>query len=107
MAPVPSADAAQPGAGLPRPTRAALRARSMTLPIGLSDPGWLWLAVPAVAIVVVGWLGASGTLPMGRRVALLVIRVVLVAWLVLSLVGARLSLLSDRLSVVFLLDVSA
>ena len=79
----------------------------MTLPIGLSDPVWLWLAVPAVAIVVVGWLGASRTLPMGRRVASLVIRLVLVACLVLSLAGARLALPSDRLSVVFLLDASA
>ena len=66
----------------------------MTLPIGLSDPVWLWLAVPAVAIVVVGWMGASRTLPIGRRVASLVIRLVLVACLVLSLAGARLALLA-------------
>lgn len=79
----------------------------MSLPIGLSDPVWLWLAVPAVAIVVLGWMGASRTLPIGRRVASLVIRLVLVACLVLSLAGARLALASDRLSVVFLLDASA
>ena len=79
----------------------------MSLPIGFTDPVWLWLAVPAVAIVVVGWLGASRTLPIGRRVASLVIRLVLVACLVLSLAGVRLALPSDRLSVVFLLDASA
>ena len=79
----------------------------MSLPIAFSDPTWLWLAVPAVAIVVVGWLAASRTLPFGRRVASLVIRLVLVACLVLSLAGVRLALPSDRLSVVFLLDASA
>ena len=79
----------------------------MTLPIAFSDPVWLWLAVPAVAIVVVGWLGASRTLPRARRVASLVIRLVLVACLVLSLAGVRLALPADRLSVVFLLDASA
>ena len=42
-----------------------------------------------------------------RRIASLVIRLVLVACLVLSLAGMRLALPSDRLSVVFLLDASA
>jgi Ca-activated chloride channel family protein len=79
----------------------------MSLPFGLADPIWLWLAVPAVAIVVVGWLGASRTLPIGRRLASLVIRLMLVGCLVLSLAGMRLALPSDRLSVVFLLDASA
>ncbi|HEX7195316.1 MAG TPA: VWA domain-containing protein, partial [Candidatus Limnocylindria bacterium] len=79
----------------------------MTLPIGFSDAAWLWLAVPAVAIVVIGWLGASRTLPVGRRIASLVIRLVLVACLVLALAGVRLALPSDRLSVVYLLDASA
>ncbi|MGH2401961.1 MAG: VWA domain-containing protein, partial [Candidatus Limnocylindria bacterium] len=79
----------------------------MTLPVGFSDAVWLWLAVPAVAIVAIGWLGASRTLPIGRRIASLVIRLVLVACLVLALAGARLALPSDRLSVVFLLDASA
>ncbi|HJP71270.1 MAG TPA: VWA domain-containing protein, partial [Candidatus Limnocylindria bacterium] len=67
----------------------------------------LWLAVPAVAIVVIGWLAASRTLPVGRRVASLIIRLALVGCLVLSLAGIRLALPSDRLSVVFLLDASA
>ncbi len=79
----------------------------MSLPVGFSDPVWLWLALPAVAIVAIGWLGASRTLPMGRRVVSLVIRLALVACLVLALAGARLALPSDRLSVVFLLDASA
>ncbi|MGQ0607833.1 MAG: VWA domain-containing protein [Chloroflexota bacterium] len=79
----------------------------MNLPVAFSDPAWLWLAVPAVAIVVVGWMAASRTLPIGRRVASLVIRLVLVSCLVLVLAGARLALPSDRLSVVFLLDASA
>lgn len=79
----------------------------MNLPIGFSDPVWLWLAVPAVAIIVVGWLAASRTLPAGRRAASLVIRLTIVACLVLSLAGVRLTLAADRLSVVFLLDASA
>ena len=57
--------------------------------------------------MVVAWVAASRTLPMGRRVASLVIRLVLVACLVLALAGMRLALPSDRLSVVYLLDASA
>jgi hypothetical protein len=76
-------------------------------PINFTDPVWLWLALPAVAVVVIGWIAASRTLPTGRRVASLVIRLALVACLVLSLAGIRLALPSDRLSVVFLLDGSA
>jgi Ca-activated chloride channel family protein len=79
----------------------------VSIPVGFADPVWLWLGLPAIAIVVLGWLGASRTLPLGRRVASLVVRVVLVACLVLSLAGARLALASDRLSVVYLLDASA
>ncbi len=67
----------------------------------------MWLALPAVAIVVIGWMGASRTLPAGRRIASLVIRLVLVGCLVLALAGVRLALPSDRLSVVFLVDASA
>ena len=79
----------------------------MSSPVAFSDPIWLWVALPAVAIVVVGWLAASRTLPTGRRIASLVIRLALVACLVLSLAGVRLALAADRLSVVFLLDASA
>jgi uncharacterized membrane protein len=78
----------------------------MSLPFNFSDPIWLWLAVPAVAIVIVGWLAASRTLPAGRRIASLVIRLALAACLVLSLAGMRLALPSDRLAVVFLVDAS-
>ena len=79
----------------------------MTLPVAFGDPTWLWLAVPALAVVLIGWLAASRTLPAARRVASLVIRLVLVGSLVLALAGIRLALPSDRLSVVFLLDASA
>ena len=79
----------------------------MNLPLNFAEPMWLWLALPAVAIVVIGWMGASRTLPAGRRVASLVIRLVLVGCLILALAGVRLALPSDRLSVVFLLDASA
>ncbi|MGZ8476031.1 MAG: VWA domain-containing protein, partial [Candidatus Limnocylindria bacterium] len=79
----------------------------MSSPVAFSDPIWLWLAIPAVAIVVMGWLAASRTLPAGRRIASLVIRLALVACLVLALAGVRLALPADRLSVVFLLDASA
>ncbi len=79
----------------------------MTFPINFADPIWLWLAVPVGAIVVIGWMAASRTLPAGRRIASLVIRITLAACLVLSLAGMRLALPSDRLSVVFLLDASA
>jgi uncharacterized membrane protein/Mg-chelatase subunit ChlD len=76
-------------------------------PIGFSDPGWLWLAVPAAAVTIGGWLAASRTLPAGRRWASLIVRLLLVSCLVLSLAGARLALPADRLSVVFLIDASA
>jgi Ca-activated chloride channel family protein len=79
----------------------------MSLPFGFTDPAWLWLLVPAVAIVAIGWLAASRTLPRGRRIGSLVIRLVLVTCLILTLAGMRLALPSDRLSVVFLLDASA
>ncbi|MDP9468527.1 MAG: VWA domain-containing protein, partial [Chloroflexota bacterium] len=54
-----------------------------------------------------GWWAASRTLPRARRIASLVIRLVLVGCIVASLAGARLALPSDRLSVVFLVDASA
>ncbi len=79
----------------------------MSLPIAFAEPMWLALAIPVVALVVVGWMSASRTLPRARRVASLVIRLTLVTALVLALAGARLALPSDRLSVVFLLDGSA
>lgn len=78
----------------------------MNLPLNFSDPAWLWLAVPATLLVVATWLAASRTLPRGRRIASLVIRLSLVACLVGALAGARLALPSDRLAVVFLLDAS-
>ena len=68
----------------------------MTFPVSFTDPAWLWLLLPIAGIVVVGWLGASRTLPAGRRAASLVIRLVLVACLVLSLAGARLVLPAVR-----------
>jgi Ca-activated chloride channel family protein len=79
----------------------------MSFPLSFTDPVWLWLLLPAVGIVLLGWLGASRTLPGGRRAASLGIRLALVGALVLSLAGARLVLPADRLSVVFLLDASA
>jgi Mg-chelatase subunit ChlD len=77
------------------------------MPFAFTDPLWLWLLVPGVLLVAGGWLAASRTLPRGRRIASLVIRLVLVACLGASLAGARLALPSDRLSVVFLVDASA
>ena len=68
---------------------------AMTLPFGFTDPVWLWLTVPVAAIVVVGWLAASRTLPGARRIASLVIRLVLAACLLLSLAGMRLALPFD------------
>jgi uncharacterized membrane protein len=79
----------------------------MTLPLNFTDPAWLWLLLPVAGVAVVGWLGASRTLPRGRRVGSLVVRLALVTCLVLALAGMRLALPADRLSVVFLLDASA
>ncbi|HEX7172916.1 MAG TPA: VWA domain-containing protein [Candidatus Limnocylindria bacterium] len=78
----------------------------MSLPFTFIEPIWLWLLAPAGVIVAVGWLGASRTLPAGRRIASLAIRLALVSCLVLALAGLRLALPADRLSVVFLLDAS-
>jgi uncharacterized membrane protein/Mg-chelatase subunit ChlD len=77
------------------------------IPVAFTDPVWLWLLLPAVALVVGGWWAASRTLPRARRIASLGIRLLLVACIVASLAGARLALPSDRLSVVFLVDASA
>ncbi|MGH2429387.1 MAG: VWA domain-containing protein [Candidatus Limnocylindria bacterium] len=77
------------------------------MPVAFADPIWLWLTLPAALIVIGGWLAASRTLPRGRRIASLVIRLTLVACLVAALAGARLVLPADRLSVVFLVDASA
>ncbi len=77
------------------------------MPIGFADPGWLWLALPAGLVAVVVWLVAARQLPAGRRIASLVIRLLLTASLVAVLAGARLALPADRLSVVFLVDASA
>jgi Ca-activated chloride channel family protein len=77
------------------------------IPVAFTDPTWLWLLLPATALVVGGWWAASRTLPAARRIASLVIRLALVACIVASLAGARLALTSDRLSVVFLVDASA
>jgi uncharacterized membrane protein len=77
------------------------------MPIAFSDPIWLWLLIPAAAGIAVGWVGAARTLSGARRVASLVIRLVLVLCLVMALAGVRLALPSDRLAVVFLVDASA
>ncbi len=77
------------------------------IPVAFTDPIWLWLLLPAGALVIGGWWAASRTLPRARRVASLIIRMVLVGCVVASLAGARLALPSDRLSVVFLVDASA
>ena len=77
------------------------------MPIAFTDPTWLWLLPAALLLVWLGWATASRMLPRGRRIASLIIRVVLVGCLGLSLAVARLTLPSDRLSVVFLVDASA
>ncbi|MGH2455976.1 MAG: VWA domain-containing protein, partial [Candidatus Limnocylindria bacterium] len=79
----------------------------MTLPLAFSQPAWLWLLVPGLLLLGLGWLAASRLLPRGRRIASLLIRLTLAVCLVASLAGARLTLASDRLAVVFLLDASA
>jgi Mg-chelatase subunit ChlD len=77
------------------------------MPIAFAEPIWLWLWLPAVLLAVGGWLVASRVLPAGRRNASLVVRLLLVTSLVAAVAGARLTLPSDRLSVVFLVDGSA
>lgn len=77
------------------------------IPVAFTDPIWLWLLLPAGALVIGAWWAASRSLPRARRIASLVIRLVLVGCIVVSLAGARLALPSDRLSVVFLVDGSA
>jgi Ca-activated chloride channel family protein len=77
------------------------------IPVAFTDPIWLWLLLPLGLLVIGGWWAASRTLPRARRIASLVIRLVLVGCIVASLAGARLALPSDRLSVVFLVDASA
>ena len=61
------------------------------MPVAFADPVWLWLALPVALVVVGAWLVASRALPRGRRIASLVIRLLLVACLVAILAGARLA----------------
>ncbi|HET7685660.1 MAG TPA: VWA domain-containing protein, partial [Candidatus Limnocylindria bacterium] len=77
------------------------------MPIAFAEPAWLWLLPPLLLLVAGAWWVASRALPRGRRIASLVIRIVLLTCLVGVLAGARLALPSDRLSVVFLIDGSA
>ena len=63
VAPLPSPDASRAGArccGAAGPRRAGGRRRcrrSRVIPVAFTDPIWLWLLLPAVALVVGGWLG--------------------------------------------------
>ncbi|HEX2222086.1 MAG TPA: VWA domain-containing protein, partial [Candidatus Limnocylindria bacterium] len=77
------------------------------MPIAFSEPLWLLLGLPAAGVVVAGWWAASRTLPPGRRLASLAIRLALLGCLVGALAGARLALPAGRLAVVFLVDASA
>ncbi|HEX6140815.1 MAG TPA: VWA domain-containing protein [Candidatus Limnocylindria bacterium] len=77
------------------------------MPFAFTDPLWLWLLPAGLLVAWLGWLLASRTLSRGRRIASLALRVLLVLCLVGALAGARLTLPSDRLSVVFLVDASA
>ena len=76
-------------------------------PIGFSDPGLLWILPLATLVTVATWWVASRALPRGRRIASLVIRLVLVACLVGAVAGARITVAADRLAVIFLVDASA
>ncbi len=76
-------------------------------PFGFSDPTLLWLLPVAAAVTLAGWWVASRTLPRGRRIASLAIRLLLVTCLVGALAGARITIAADRLAVVFLVDGSA
>src|SRR5688572_32546679 len=89
------------------PSAASVTRGERMMPVAFTDPLWLWLLVPGALLIVGGWAAASRTLSGGRRIASLVIRLVLAFCLIASLAGARLALPSDRLSVVFLIDASA
>ncbi len=54
------------------PSPAPRRGGCAMIPLAFSDPAWLWLALPAVGLVAVGWLAAARVLPRGRRITSLV-----------------------------------
>ncbi len=76
------------------------------MPVSVTDPLVLLLGVALITLTLVVSRAARHHLSPGRRAASLGLRIVILASLVLALAGARLELPADRLTTVFLADIS-
>jgi uncharacterized membrane protein len=72
----------------------------------LASPGWLWLAVPAVGVTLLLTWAARHRLSRRRRALALAIRIAVLTALVLALAGLQVALPVDRLTTVFVVDLS-
>ena len=85
---------------------AAARRRDRLMGISFTEPLWLLLLVPALALTIGLHLAARRRMGAGRRRTALVVRSVLLSALVLAIAGFQLVLPVDRLATVFVVDLS-
>jgi uncharacterized membrane protein len=78
----------------------------MSLPFAFTLPGLLWLLVPAVGLTLLLSRAARHHLGRGRRRVAITLRVLILTMLVFALAGLQLVLPVDRLTTVFVLDLS-
>jgi uncharacterized membrane protein len=78
----------------------------MRLPLSVADPGLLLLGVALIVVVLGVSRAARHHLSIGRRRLSLVLRTVIVGALVLAVAGLRLELPVERLTTVFVVDMS-
>ncbi len=74
--------------------------------VSFTEPLWLLLLVPALALTIGLHLAARRRMGAGRRRAALVVRSLLLSFLVLAIAGFQLVLPVDRLATVFVVDLS-
>lgn len=78
----------------------------MRLPVSVAEPALLLLGVVLIALTLAVSMAARHRLSVGRRRVSLVIRTVVLGALVLAVAGLRLELPVERLTTVFLVDLS-
>jgi len=78
----------------------------MSLPFAFTVPGLLWLLVPAVGLTLLLSRAARHHLGRGRRRAAIALRALILSLLVFALAGLQLVLPVDRLTTVFVVDLS-
>jgi Ca-activated chloride channel family protein len=74
--------------------------------LSLAAPQWLWLALPAIGITLLLTWAARHRLSRRRRAFALAIRIVVIAALVLAVAGLQIVLPVNKLTTVFVVDLS-